>query len=107
MGNVREGVVQLLVNWYSSGVQTKTIQVDGQKAVTIPDRLLKQCPLGDEVDVSVVPGGLLVKPSGGKPRAGWAAAMKNIADEDLDQDFEDLRSVRETPAVFDRQEWDW
>ena len=92
---------------YIGGVQTKTIVVDGQKAVPIPDAVLEQCPLGDVVDVSVVQGGVLVKSAGGQPRAGWAEALEKIPQAELDRDFEELRAVRETPSAFDGKEWQW
>ena len=88
-------------------MQTKTILIGGQKAVPIPAAVLEQCPLGDAVDVSVVPGGVLVKPSGRKPRAGWEEAIKKIPQQALDLDFVDLRAVREAPATFDEKEWQW
>jgi len=92
---------------YNCAVQTKTILIGGQKAVPIPDAVLKQCPLGDDVDVSAVQGGVLVKPSGRESRAGWAEAIRRIPQEQLDRDFEDLRVVRETTDSFDEKEWEW
>jgi hypothetical protein len=88
-------------------VQTKTILIDGRKAVPIPDAVLRQCPLGEDVDVSAVAEGVLVKPAGHKPRSGWAEAIRRIPQSELDRDFEDLRGVRETPAAFDEKDWDW
>jgi hypothetical protein len=69
--------------------------------------VLAQCPLGEAVDVSVVPGGVLVKPAGRKPREGWAEALATIPPAELDRDFEELRAVREMPAAFDAKEWQW
>ncbi len=88
-------------------MQTKTILVDGRKAVPIPEPILRQCPLGENVDVSAVPEGVLVKPAGRKPRQGWEDAIRNIPQTELDRDFEDLRAVRETPSAFDEKDWQW
>lgn len=98
---------QLQSRHYSGAVQTKTIQIDGRKLVPIPDGLLEQCPLGDNVDVALVPGGLLVTPSGGKARAGWAKALEGVPQEQLDRDSAELRTMRELPTDFENREWDW
>jgi len=88
-------------------VQTRTILIDGKKAVPIPDAVLEESPLGDVVDVSAVPGGVLVKSAGRKPREGWAEALKNIPQEELDRDHEELRAFRETRDEWDDKEWHW
>lgn len=92
---------------YNCAVQAKTILIDGQKAVPIPAAVLEQCPLGDVVDVSVVPGGVLVKSASRKPREGWAEAMEKIPQEELDRDYEELRAFRETRNEWDEKEWHW
>jgi antitoxin component of MazEF toxin-antitoxin module len=92
---------------YSQPVQTKTILINGKKAVPIPDTILAQCPLGDNVDVSVVQGGVLVKPTERQSRAGWAEALAKIPQESLDHDFDDLRAVRETGDSFGDKDWQW
>ena len=79
-----------------AGVQTKTILIDGKKAVPIPDAVLEQCPLGDVVDVSAVPDGVLVKSAGRKPREGWAEALEKIPQADLDRDHEAPRGHKQT-----------
>ncbi|MSR64874.1 MAG: hypothetical protein EXS18_03735 [Verrucomicrobiae bacterium] len=90
-----------------AGVQTRTILIDGKKAVPIPDAVLEQSPLGDVVDVSAVPGGVLVKSAGRKPREGWAEALEKIPQADLDRDHEQLRAFRETRDEWDDKEWHW
>lgn len=102
--------MSVLQSWrggYSNDMQTKTILIDGQKAVPIPDAVLEQCPLGDVVDVSVVQGGVLVSSTVRKPREGWAEALRNIPQEELDRDYEDLRDFREMPHEWDDKEWHW
>ncbi len=88
-------------------MQTKTILINGKKAVPIPDEVLEQCPLGEEVDVSVVQGGVLVSATTRKPRDGWAEALQNISQAELDRDHEELRDFREMPDDWANQKWHW
>lgn len=89
-----------------AGVQTRTILIDGKKAVPIPDAVLEQCPLGDVVDVSAVPGGVLVKSAGRKPREGWEEAMRQMRERGDDLTPE-LMEWEQTRDEWDDKEWRW
>ena len=40
-------------------------------------------------------------------RPGWEEAIRNIPQEAIDRDFEELRDFREMPNEWDAQGWDW
>jgi antitoxin MazE len=55
------------------------VPIGNSKGVRIPKTLLEQCRFGDEVELSVRRGNLVIMPSGIKPRAGWADAFSRAA----------------------------
>ena len=51
--------------------------------VPIDPALLKQCPLGEEVDVSAERDALVIRPVRRQPRQGWAEALAAVPDCEL------------------------
>ena len=88
-------------------MNTKTISIAGTCLVPIDPALLKQCPLGEEVDVSAERDVLVIRPVRPQPRRGWAEALEQVTDRELERDREDLVAFRETPHDWDQKEWDW
>jgi antitoxin component of MazEF toxin-antitoxin module len=82
---------------------TKTISIAGTYLVPIDPALLKQCPLGEDVDVSAERDALVIRPMRRQPRQGWAEALAVIADLELERDQADLAAFRETPHDWDRK----
>ena len=64
-------------------VNTKTISIAGTCLVPIDPALLKQCPLGEEVDVSAERDALVIRPVRRQPRQGWAEALAAVPDCEL------------------------
>jgi hypothetical protein len=88
-------------------VNTKTISIAGTCLVPIDPALLKQCPLGEDVDVSAERDALVIRAVRRRPRQGWAEALAAVPEHDLERDQTDLIAFRETPHDWDRKDWDW
>jgi antitoxin component of MazEF toxin-antitoxin module len=86
---------------------TKTISIAGTCLVPIDPALLKQCPLGEDVDVSAERDALVIRPLRRQPRQGWAEALAVVADHELERDQADLAAFRETPHDWDPKDWEW
>jgi hypothetical protein len=88
-------------------VTAKTISIAGTCLVPIDPVLLKQCPLGEEVDVSAERDALVIRPVRRQPRQGWAEALAAVPERELARDHADLAAFRETPHAWDCAEWEW
>jgi hypothetical protein len=86
---------------------TRTISIAGTCLVPIDAALLKQCPLGEDVDVSVERDALVIRPLRHQPRQGRAKALAVVPDHELERDQADLATFRETPHDWDRKDWEW
>jgi antitoxin MazE len=84
-------------------MKTRIIQIGNSKGVRIPKRLLEQAGLHGEVEMCVEHDTLVIGPAG-RPRAGWAAAFREMSrhgeDSLLDAALPSLSS-------WDDDEWDW
>lgn len=67
------------------------------RGVRIPKPLIEELGLGDEVDLHVRDGALVIAPLRA-PRAGWAEAAANASEGLLDPS---------TTTHFDETEWRW
>lgn len=88
-------------------MHTKTISISGTCLVPIDPALLKQCPLGEEVDVSAERDALVIRPVRRKARQGWAESLAALPAGVVERDTVELAAFRETPHDWDRQEWEW
>jgi len=88
-------------------MHTKTMSIAGTCLVPIDPALLKQCPLGEEVDVSAERDALVIRPVHHKPRQGWAEALAIVPEEALERDSTELVAFRETPHDWDAKNWEW
>jgi len=82
-------------------VQTKIEKIGDGFGLLLPKELLEACGLGAEVTVTVQNSSLIVSPGTQKPRQGWAEALRAIPQAELDRDFEELQSFRDTPDEWD------
>ena len=92
---------------HAYAVNTKTISIAVTCLVPIDPALLKQCPLGEEVDVSAERDALVIRPVRRQPRQGWAEALAAVPDHELARDQADLAAFRETSHDWDRKDWEW
>ncbi len=86
---------------------TKTISIGGTCLIPIDPALLKQCPLGEDVDVSAEREALIIRPVRRQPRQGWAETLAAIPETELERDHTELAAFRESPRDWDGKEWEW
>jgi antitoxin MazE len=84
-------------------MKTRIVRLGNSEGIRIPKPLLEQTGLSGEVEISVQDGSLIIKRAR-KPRAGWAAAFKNMA-ENGDDPLLDLAAQGLTR--WDEDEWEW
>ncbi|MGH8866356.1 MAG: AbrB/MazE/SpoVT family DNA-binding domain-containing protein [Burkholderiales bacterium] len=90
-------------------MKTQTIKIGDAQAVCIPPALLGELSLGDEVEISLEDGHLLIRPLRPSrplqmPRAGWAEAAQRMA---AAEDDALLDPELTGQSEFDQQEWQW
>lgn len=78
-------------------MQAKITKVGSQFGLIIPKEVLDACGFAQEASITVQGGMLIVTPSSRRPRQGWEEAMSAIPQRDLERDFTDLGTLRETP----------
>jgi len=88
-------------------MRAKTVSIASACLVPIDSSLLKQCPLGEDVDVSAARDTLVIRPVRHNSRQGWAEALAAVPQETLERDQAELAAFRETPDDWDRKEWEW
>lgn len=76
-------------------------------SLLLPKELIEACGLGREVNVTVRDKTLVVAGEHRSARAGWDEAIRNIPQEAIDRDFEELRAFREMPNQWDAHGWQW
>lgn len=82
-------------------MKTRLVRIGNSRGVRIPKPLIEQAGLGEEVELRVVEGALIIKASR-KPRANWADAARLIRERG-----EDGLLDEPTPTKFDETEWEW
>jgi antitoxin MazE len=82
-------------------MKTRLVRIGNSRGVRIPKPLIEEAGLGDEVELRVREGTLVIAPLR-EVREGWAAAARNAA---LRAD--DGLSVEPSATRFDEEEWDW
>lgn len=88
-------------------VQAKIEKVGDRFGLILPKELIEACGFGTEVNVTVRDKTLVVAGEGRSERVGWEEAIRNIPQEAIDRDFEELRDFREMPNEWDAQGWEW
>lgn len=79
-------------------MKTRLIRIGNSRGVRLAKPLLEQAGLGDEIEIRVE-GGAIILTAAPSPRAGWAeAAAKHTPS-----------TLREEPSAtrFDDEEWTW
>ena len=88
-------------------MQTRIERIGDNLGLILPKELLDSCGFGEQATVTVHNKTLVVSPSPRRAREGWDEALKNISQADLDGDFEQLQTFRETPHSWDNEDWQW
>ncbi len=82
-------------------MKARLVQIGNSRGVRLPKLLIEETGLGDEVELRVEQGGIMILPAR-SPRSGWAEAARDLRDRD-----EDRLLDAPTPTHFDEEEWEW
>jgi antitoxin MazE len=83
-------------------MKTHIVPIGNSRGIRIPKPLLEQAGLSGEVEIRAEKNGLLIRPIA-KPRAGWAAAYRRMAERGDDALLDETPSF----AEWDKDEWEW
>lgn len=84
-------------------MKTNVIRIGNARGIRIPNALLEQCQLRDEVEIEVRDNHLVIRPVA-KPRRGWADAFRRMHE----QGDDGLLDKESLPATqWDKTEWEW
>jgi antitoxin MazE len=81
-------------------MKARLVRIGNSRGVRLPKAVIDQVGLEDEIELSVE-GRHVVIAAGGRPRAGWAEAAR-----DLGTASHGLLDPA-TPTRFDEDEWQW
>jgi antitoxin MazE len=82
-------------------MKTQIIQIGNSQGVRIPKVFLEECGITGEVELEMHDAGILIR-NAQKPRAGWDAAFKALAENEDDDQI-----ATGATTDFDRKEWQW
>lgn len=82
-------------------MKARIVRIGNSRGVRLPKALIEQSGLGEEVELRVQPGAILIQ-SAGQPRSGWAAAARRLV-----TDEHGGLPDEPTPTTFDETEWRW
>ncbi len=82
-------------------MKTRLIQIGNSRGIRLPKPLIDQIGLGDEVELSIREGAIVILPVRGA-RAGWEDAARTLQE----RGEMGLLDVP-TPTRFDQEEWTW
>lgn len=82
-------------------MKTRLVQIGNSRGIRLPKPLIEETGLGDEVELSVQQGSIVISPIKSL-RAGWAEAAQTLRQRGEDQ----LLDPPE-PTHFDEEEWEW
>lgn len=80
-------------------MKVRIVRVGNSRGIRLPKPLLEEAGLPDEVEIHAEPGRIIIQ-SAVRPRAGWAAAARQMAERG-----EDAPIDAPTPTEFDAEEW--
>ena len=84
-------------------MKTRIVRIGNSQGIRIPKSLLDQTGLQGEVEIRAQADSLVIRPAK-KPRAGWAAAFREMA-----QRGDDAMLDTTAPSLsrWDEDEWAW
>lgn len=83
-------------------MKARIIQIGNSQGIRIPKPLLEQSGLGEEVELDVQPGEIVIR-AGRRARDGWEAAFRLMAERGDDG----LLDGDVPTSTWDDEEWDW
>lgn len=82
---------------------TKIVPIGNSRGIRIPKAMLEHGGFGEEVDLQAKNGTLILRPVA-TPRAGWAAAFRDMA---ATKDDHLVQEDAPSSTQFDAKEWQW
>lgn len=82
-------------------MEARLIQIGNSRGIRIPKALIEAAGLDAPLQMRVVEGGLLLERVD-QPRAGWAAAARELRDHGEAGLLDDP-----LPTAFDESKWEW
>ena len=77
------------------------ISIGNSKGIRIPSTIIKQCKIGEHVELEVEEGKIILKPLVEKPREGWEKAFRLMHERN-----EDTLLIDEC-IDFSEEYWEW
>lgn len=86
-----------------AAVPAKLVAIGNSRGVRLPKAMIEQAGLGDDIELEVVDGTIVIRRKR-KPREGWAEAAKLLAErgEELPPEILDM-----TETEWMRDHWRW
>ncbi|MFN2420861.1 MAG: AbrB/MazE/SpoVT family DNA-binding domain-containing protein [Gemmatimonadota bacterium] len=84
-------------------MKTKIIRIGNSQGIRIPKPLLDESGLGEEVELKVEPGRIVIR-STDVPRRGWDAAFRRMAKRGDDALLDPEAAIG---SSWDAEEWRW
>ena len=82
-------------------VKTRIIKIGNSRGIRIPKTLIDQVKLGNEVEIVVQRGHLVIRPVS-RPRSGWDKQFRAMAEYGDDQLLD-----KPVATKWDRSDWVW
>jgi len=82
-------------------MKARIVRIGNSRGVRIPKPVIEQIGLGDDIEMVVREGALVITPRG-RARAGWGEAFRDMAARGDDHPLEESR-----PTAWDQDEWQW
>ena len=82
-------------------MKARLVRIGNSRGVRLPKPLIEEAGLGDEVELRVRQGAVIIR-SAFRVRSGWAEAAGQMHDRG-----EDRLLAEPTPTRFDDEEWRW
>jgi antitoxin MazE len=82
-------------------MRARLIAIGNSRGVRLPKPLIEEAGLGDEIEIRVSDGAIIIK-SAVAPRTGWEDAAARAHERGADTLPDDSG-----PTRFDEEEWDW
>ncbi len=85
----------------SNAVRARLIRIGNSRGIRIPKVWVQELGLGEEVELAVHDGRLIVRPAH-RPRQGWQEAFRAMAARQDDRLLDEP-----VPTRWDKDEWQW
>jgi antitoxin MazE len=82
-------------------MKARLVRIGNSRGVRLPKPVIEEAGLGEDVDIQVRNGAVVITPAA-RPRSGWANAARRARERGGDRLLDETTSTR-----FDDEEWRW